>query len=77
MIIWWLGESAGHFCHPAESKNVANPDFGNLKHLQNPVHLSLTKYSMSWCYQGSPFSPLPEAPFLLGIFIPTTPFSVI
>ena len=27
-------------------KNVANPDFENLKHLQNPGHLSLTEPSM-------------------------------
>ena len=41
-----LAESAGHFWWPAEFENVANPDFENLKHLQNPGHLSLTKPSM-------------------------------
>ena len=41
-----LAESAGHFWQPAEFKNVANPDFENFKHLQNPGHLSLTAPSM-------------------------------
>ena len=36
-----LAESAGHFRWPAEFKNVANPDFEHLNHLQNPGHLSL------------------------------------
>ena len=41
-----LAESAGYFWHAEEFENVANPDFENLKHLQNPGHLSLTKPSM-------------------------------
>ena len=45
MLRWWLAESAGHFWWLVESKNVANPDFKNLKHLQNPGHLSLTEPS--------------------------------
>ena len=40
-----LAESTGHFWWPAEFENVANPYFENLKHLQNPGHLSLTAYS--------------------------------
>ena len=36
-----LAESAGHFWWPSESENVANPDFENLKHLQNHGHLPL------------------------------------
>ena len=42
MLRWSLAESAGHFWWPAEFENVANPDFENLKHLQNPGHLPLT-----------------------------------
>ena len=38
IIRWFLAESAGHFWWTAEFKNVANPDFDNLKHLQNPGH---------------------------------------
>ena len=41
-----LAESAGHFWWPEESENVANQDFENLKHFQNPGHLSLTAPSM-------------------------------
>ena len=40
-----LAESAGHFWWPAEFENVAKPDFGNLKHLQNSGHLPLTEAS--------------------------------
>ena len=42
-----LAESDGHFWQPAEFEDVANPDFENLKHLQNPGHLSLTAPSMT------------------------------
>ena len=40
-----LAESAGYFWHAEEFENVANPYFENLKHLQNPGHLPLTKAS--------------------------------
>ena len=40
-------ESAGHFWHPEEFENVVNPDFENLKHLQNPGYLSLTAPSIT------------------------------
>ena len=40
------GDSSGHFWHPEEFKNVANPDFENIKHLQNPGHLPLTAASI-------------------------------
>ena len=43
---WSLAGSAGHLWYPAELENVANPDFGNLKHLQNPGHLLLTAPSI-------------------------------
>ena len=46
MIRWFLAESAGHFCQPAEFENVADPDFENLKHLQNPGNLPQTEASM-------------------------------
>ena len=39
-------ESNGHFWWPEEFKNMANLNFENLKHLQKPVHLSLTEHSM-------------------------------
>ena len=39
-----LAENAGHFWWPEEFEN---PYFNNLKHLQNPGHLSLTAPSMS------------------------------
>ena len=42
MLRWSLSDSAGHFWQPSELENMANPDFENLKHLQNPGHLSLT-----------------------------------
>ena len=45
-----LVESAGNFWQPAEFKNVANPDFGNLKQLQNPGHSSLTAPSIPYTY---------------------------
>ena len=41
-----LTDSAGHFWWPEEFENVANLDFGHLKHLQNPGNLSLTKSNM-------------------------------
>ena len=47
MLRWSRADSTGHFWQPAEFKNVENPDFENLKHLQNPGHLSLTAPSMS------------------------------
>ena len=34
MLLQLLAESAGHFWWPAESENLENPDFKNLKHLQ-------------------------------------------
>ena len=46
MIHWSLAESAGHFWWPEEFENVANPYFGNLKHLQKQGHLSLTEPSI-------------------------------
>ena len=46
MLCRSLGESDGLFWQPAEFENVANPDFENLKHLQNPGHLPLTEASM-------------------------------
>ena len=42
MLYRSLGESACHFWHPEEFENVSNPDFENLKHLQNPGYLPLT-----------------------------------
>ena len=42
-----LAEGAGHFFQPAEFENVANPDFENIKHLQNQGHLLLTETSMN------------------------------
>ena len=41
-----LSESVDHFWWPSEFENVANPDFENLKHLQNTGHLSLTASSI-------------------------------
>ena len=42
MLSWSLAESDCQFWQPAEFENMANPDFENLKHLQNPGHLMLT-----------------------------------
>ena len=53
MLLRPLANSAGHFWWPAEFKNVANPDFGNLKHLQNPGHLSLTAPSKATLLNGT------------------------
>ena len=47
MIRWLLDENAGHFWWLAESENLANTDFENLKHLENPGHLFLKEPSMS------------------------------
>ena len=47
MIHQLLAESTGHFWQPEEFKNVENPYFENLKHLQNPGHLCLTEANMS------------------------------
>ena len=43
MLRQLIGESYGHFWKPTEFENVANPDFENLKHLQNPGHLFMAK----------------------------------
>ena len=48
MIFWSLAESVGHFWQPAVFENVANTDFENLKHLQNPGHLLLTEPSIAF-----------------------------
>ena len=53
MICLSLSESAGQFWWPAEFENVANPDFENLKHLQNPGHLPLTTDSTLWMWIGA------------------------
>ena len=42
MLRQLLAESAGNFWWPEEFENVANSHFENIKHLQNPGHLSLT-----------------------------------
>ena len=41
-----LADSAAYFWQRIEFKNVANPDFKNIKHMENPGHLSLTEPSM-------------------------------
>ena len=41
-----LVDSAGHFWWPEEFDKVANPYFNNLKHLQNPGRLLMTKSSI-------------------------------
>ena len=46
MLCRSLTESAGHFWQPVKFENVENPDFNNLKHLQNPGHLPLTEAIM-------------------------------
>ena len=43
MILWSLAESSGPFWQLAEFENLENPDFENLKHLQNLGYFSLTK----------------------------------
>ena len=47
MIHWLLAVSDGHFWQPAEFKNVVNPDFENLKHLQNLGFFFLISDSMT------------------------------
>ena len=46
IICWLLAEIAGHFWKPAESDNLANPEFENLKHFQNLGYFLLTLASM-------------------------------
>ena len=53
MIRPLLADSANNFCWPEEFENLANPDFKNLKHLQNSGHLSLTAPSICSQYQRS------------------------
>ena len=52
MLCRSLAESVGHSWWPEEFKNVVDLDFENLKHLQNPGHLSLTEASI--CAVASP-----------------------
>ena len=47
-----LDDSAVHFWWPEESENVANIGFDNLKHLQKPGHLFLTKSRMLSSYDN-------------------------
>ena len=49
-----LAESAGHFWQPTDFENLANPDFENLKHLQNPGHLTLTELSVYFTHHINP-----------------------
>ena len=53
MLRWSLAESADQFWWPEEFKNMVSPDYANLKHLQNPGHLSLIAPNMT---QGYPCS---------------------
>ena len=46
MLYWLLGDIFGRFWQLEEFENWANPDFVNLKYLQNPVHLPLTAASI-------------------------------
>ena len=50
MLCRLLDESAGHIRQPAELESLANPDFENLKHLQDQGHLSLNKPSIYSIY---------------------------
>ena len=50
-----IAVSAVNFWQPAEFENVANPDFENPKHLQNPGHLPLTKSSITGKTGGGNF----------------------
>ena len=34
-LCWSLAAGAGHFWRPEKPKNLENPDFENIKHLQN------------------------------------------
>ena len=43
VLCHYLAEIDGNPWQPSEFKNVANPDFEHLKHLQNPGHFSLTE----------------------------------
>ena len=47
-----LAESAGHFWWSVEFENVANPDFKNLKNLQNHGHLSEGAKVNPWAAQA-------------------------
>ena len=54
MLLRLFAEISGHFWQPAEFKNLAIPDFKNLKHLQNFGHLLLTAPSISLlCFHNS------------------------
>ena len=46
MLQWLPDDIDGHFWQPEELENMANPDFNNLKHLENLGHFYLTTGSM-------------------------------
>ena len=46
MLCSLIAESAGHCWQTPEFENMANPDFENLKHLQNLGHFFLTATSI-------------------------------
>ena len=46
-LLQFLADSAGYFWQPKELKFLANPDYKNLKHLQNLGHFSLTAAGIS------------------------------
>ena len=56
MIHRSIDESAGHFWWSAEFENMANTDFENLKHLENPGHLFLTEPIISTKLPTSAFN---------------------
>ena len=43
MLCWMLDTIAGNFWRPEKFKNLANPDFENLKHLQNLEFIEFPK----------------------------------
>ena len=56
MLHQLLAEGAGTFWQPETFENVANPDFENIKHLQNQGYLLLTGPSMTYKNKGLNFN---------------------
>ena len=74
MIRWFIAASTGRFWQPAEFENVSNPDFENLKHLQNLGHFLMAEGSRRQVMElvlngGDNTSVIPVITYLAGLFV--------
>ena len=61
MIHWLLASSADSLLAASKNRNMADPDFKNLKHLQNLGHFFLTEPGKSYYIQTCSLA-APELP---------------